>query len=260
MIAIGKSISHISASISYAQKSEKGILLDKNIVSETPHGVSREFRLFQDLNSRCERNTLSFVISPSIKDGNRLSQEALKAINQSFLEKMELQDHQYISFVHDNTPHKHIHLYVNRVSKSGEAYKDNYISNRSSRAAESISYDMGLAVARKVQHSKNTELALQYPSIKNVKEVAQDILKDPSITTVSSFSRSFNQAGSSFNMRTEAYTNKQGDFQGLRFYITQAGKEARFKASEIDRSLSKQNFMDSLNRHKSLCHSIDLSI
>lgn len=260
MIAIGKSISHISASISYAQKSEKGMLLDRNIVSETPYGVSKEFKLFQDMNSRCERNTLSFVISPTIKDGKELSSDQLKEINRSFLDKMELKNHQYISFVHSNTSHKHIHLYVNRISKDGVAYKDNYISNRSSRAAESISYEMNLERAKQVQYSKIRDRLIQHSAINNVKEIAKSVLKDRSIHSVDAFSNSFNKEGSRFNIRTEAYNNKQGDFQGLRFYITQEGKEERFKASEIDRSLSKQNFIDALNRHKSLGHFMDLSI
>ncbi|MGI2298217.1 relaxase/mobilization nuclease domain-containing protein [Candidatus Cardinium hertigii] len=260
MIAIGKSISHISASISYAQKSEKGVLLDKNIVSETAYGVSKEFKLFQDMNSRCQRNALSFVISPTIEDGCQLSNENLKSINQSFLEKMELKNHQYIAFVHDNTSHKHIHLYVNRISRLGEAYKDNYISNRSSRVAETISYEMGLTLAKDVQHAKTRDKLMEHSAIHNVKELAKSVLKDRSIHSVDAFSESFNKEGSRFNIRTEAYHNKQGAFQGLRFYITQEGKEEKFKASEIDRSLSKQNFMETLNKHKSFGHSIGLSI
>lgn len=260
MIAIGKSISHISASISYAQKSEKGILLDKNIVSETGYGVAKEFKIFQDMNSRCGRNSLSFVLSPSIEDGKQLSLDALKSINHSFLDKMGLKNHQYISFVHSNKAHKHIHLYVNRISKSGEAYKDNYISNRSSRAAETISHEMGLTPAKEVQHAKTRDKLIQHASIQNVKELAKSLLKDRNIHSVDAFSKSFNKEGAPFHMRTEAYHNKQGDFQGLRFYITQAGKEERFKASEIDRSLAKQNFINALDRHKSLDRSINLSI
>lgn len=260
MIAIGKSISHISASISYAQKAEKGVLLDKNIVSETAYGVSREFKLFQDMNSRCQRNALSFVISPTIADGRQLSLDALKSINQSFLDKMGLTNHQYISFVHSNKAHKHIHVYVNRISKSGEAYKDNYISNRSSRAAETISQEMGLTLAKDVQHAKTKDKLMQHAAIHNVKELTKSILKDRSIRSVDAFSKCFNTAGAPFNIRTEAYYNKQGDFQGLRFYITKEGNEERFKASEIDKSLAKQNFINTLNKHKSLDQAKGLSI
>lgn len=46
----------------------------------------------------------------------------------------------------------------------------------------------------------------------------------------------FNESGAEEGLRAEAYNNKKGQFQGMRFY---AGEE-KFKASEIDRSLSKQ--------------------
>ena len=258
MIALGKSISHVIASISYAQKVEKGMLLDKNIVSESPYGVSKEFKLFQDMNSRCYRNALSFVISPTIADGNQLSLEALQAINQSFLDKMGLKNHQYISFVHSNKAHKHIHVYVNRISKSGEAYKDNYISNRSSRAAETISDEMGLTRAKDVQYAKTRDKLMQHSAIHNVKELAKSVLNDRSIHSVDGFSKSFNKSGAPFHIRTEAYRNNQGAFQGLRFYVVQGAKEARFKASEIDRSLSKQHFMSTLDKRKSLGQTMDL--
>ena len=91
MIAKGRSISHLSASINYALSKEAAVVLDKNIVAETPTEVAKEFKLFQDLNQRCERNSFSFVISPTIEDGKDLSQEQLASINKSFLEEMKLQ-------------------------------------------------------------------------------------------------------------------------------------------------------------------------
>ena len=68
MIAKGKSISHLSAAIKYALR-EEGTVLDSNIGAETPHGVAKEFEMFQVFNDRCEHNSLSFVISPTIEDG-----------------------------------------------------------------------------------------------------------------------------------------------------------------------------------------------
>jgi len=46
-------------------------------------------------------------------------------------------------------------------------------------------------------------------------------------------------------VHVEAYHNEQGNFQGLRFF---AG-EHKFKASEIDRSLSKHNLEHTLEQH-----------
>jgi hypothetical protein len=242
MIAKGKSISHLSASIHYALRREQAVILDKNIVAETPQQVAKEFRLFQDLNQRCERNSFSFVLSPTIEDGKKLSDEQLEKLNKSFLEKMNLQDHQYIAFVHKNTEHKHIHLYVNRIDYTGKAYDDQFISNRSAHVAEGIAKDMGLKTAKEVQQGRYKEKQVKHPEMDYVKELAKATLAQREVNSISQFVSSFNQAGSEAGFRAEAYNN--GSFQGLRFY---AG-EYKFKASEIDRFLSKQNLEHTLER------------
>ena len=244
MIAKGKSISHLSASIQYALRREEAVILDKNIVAETPGEVAKEFKLFQDLNQRCERNSFSFVLSPTIQDGQKLSHEQLENINKSFLEKMNFQDHQYIAFVHKNTPHKHIHLYVNRIDYYGKAYNDRFISNRASQVAGVIAKDMGLVTAREVQQIRQQEKQIKHPEMESIKQLAQATLVQRGVNSISKFVNSFNEAGVEARLRAEAYHNKQDVFQGLRFY---AG-ELKFKASDIDRSLSKQNLENTLEK------------
>jgi hypothetical protein len=166
-----------------------------------------------------------------------VSLEQLETINKSFLEKMNLAHHQYIAFVHQNTAHKHIHLYVNRIDYTGKAYDDQFISNRSAHLAESIAKDMGLKTAKQIQQGKSKQRELEHPEIHSIKELAKATLREPGVNSIPNFVAAFNQAGSQAGFHAEAYLNKQGAFQGLRFY---AG-EHKFKASEIDRSLSKQN-------------------
>ncbi|MHB9147334.1 MAG: relaxase/mobilization nuclease domain-containing protein [Candidatus Amoebophilus sp.] len=237
MIGKGKSISHLSASIQYALRREQAVILDKNIVSESPSEVAKEFKLFQQLNDRCARNSLSFVLSPTIEDGRKLSHEQLENINKSFLERMNLNNHQYIAFVHTNTMHKHIHLYVNRIDYSGKAYNDQFISNRAAHTSETIAKDMGLQTARDIQQAKYQQRQVEHPEIERIKELAKATLMQREARSVASFISLFNEAGAESGLRAEAYNNKNGNFQGLRFY----SGEHKFKASQIDRSLSKQN-------------------
>ena len=242
MIAKGRSISHLRASINYALRRESALVLDKNIVSETPADVAKEFKLFQDFNQRCERNSFSFVISPTIEDGKTLSQEQLASINKSFLEEMKLQNQQYIAFVHENTEHKHIHLYVNRIDYRGHAYNDQFISNRSSHAAEGIAQEMGLQTAKEVEQLKRRERQVERPEIDRIKHLAHATLQQREVNAVEKFVSAFNESGAEEDLRAEAYNNKKGQFQGMRFY---SGEE-KFKASEIDRSLSKQQLEHTL--------------
>lgn len=255
MIAKGQSIRHLSASIGYAMRREKSVVLDKNIVSESPRDVSKEFKAFQDLNNRCERNNLSFVLSPTVQDGQHLSESHLRHITTTFLEKMDLSDHQYISFVHQNTPHKHVHLYVNRINYQGKAYDDRFISNRSARVAEGIAQEFGLRTARHAKLIQMREQHYKVPELTDIKQLAHSTLKQTEIHTVDQFIASFNRSGASQGLRSEAYHSKNGFFGGVRFYVG----DKRFKASEVDRSLSKQQLEKKLTMNQDISQERDAS-
>ena len=230
--------------------------MDKNIASETAHEVAKEFKLFQRLNERCERNSLFFVISPTIEDRRKLSFEQLENINKSFLERMNLNNHQYIAFVHTNTEHKHIHLYVNRIDYTGKAYNGQFISNRAAYTAETIAKDMGLQTARDVQQARYQQRQVEHPEIERIKELAKATLAEPKARSVANFISLFNEAGAESGLRAEAYNNKSGTFQGLRFY----SGEQKFKASQIDRSLSKQSIEHTIEHQQATEQSKSKSI
>ena len=157
---------------------------------------------------------------------------------------MFLQDHQGIAFVRSSREDKHIHLYVNRIDYTGKAYDDQFISNRSAHVAEGIAKDMGLKTAKEIQQGRSKERQLNHPEMEYIKELAKATLAQRRVNSIPQFVSLFNQAGAAAGFRAEAYNNKNGSFQGLRFY---AG-EHKFKASEIDRSLSKQNLEHTLER------------
>lgn len=252
MIAKGKSIRHLGASINYAISKEESVVLDKNIVAETPKEVAQEFQAFQERNHRCERNSLSFVISPTVQDGKEMNEDHLRSINAAFLSKMGLEQHQYIAFVHKNTPHKHIHLYVNRIDYQGKAYNDQFVSNRCAHVAEGIAKDRGLETAKEAKRSRLMEKRMRSPEMADIKQLADRTLKQKGIGSVDKFVSTFNSAGASLGLRSEAYNNKSGAFSGLRFYVG----DKKFKASEVDRSLAKQQLEKRLDLNMDLAFNL----
>ena len=252
MIAKGKSIRHLGASINYAISKEEAVVLDKNIVAETPKEVAQEFQAFQERNHRCERNSLSFVISPTVQDGKEMNEDHLRSINASFLSKMGLEQHQYIAFVHKNTTHKHIHLYVNRIDYQGKAYNDQFISNRCAHVAEGIAKDRGLETAKEAKRARLMEKRISSPELSEVQKLAHHTLKQKEISSVDRFVDAFNRAGDERGFRAEAYRSKSGAFSGLRFYVG----DKKFKASEVDRSLAKQQLEKRLDLNQVI--SVDL--
>lgn len=243
MIAKGKSICHLRASINYAQSQDKAVFLDKNIAADQPSDIAQEFKKFQDLNDRCERNSFSFVLSPTVEDGKKLSREHFIDIQRSFLNDMGLKNHQYISFLHKSTNHKHIHLFVNRIDYEGKAFQDNFIGKRSSHVARGIAKRMGLTTAMSVKRERQKSTSnKKSPEIEKVKKLADNILAKRQADSLEKFEQHFNESGKAIGIRVESYKNRSGVFQGFRFFHG----EDKFKASEIDRSLSKRNIEKTL--------------
>ena len=229
MIGKGKSISHTGASMSYGWNQEKNaeIIYSQHITGENPKEITREFQMVQAQNCRCENNTLSFVLSPTIEDGKTLSKEQLGEITQKFIKQMELQDRQAVAFVHRDKDHVHIHAYVNRIGFDGQAYKDNYIGKRSQYAAEEVAKDMELTTVREVQQEKQQAMQRVREEIKTIhKEVMQKYKpKD--------FEHYIKQMGQK-DIKVIPSINKFNKLQGFRFEY----KGYNLKGSEVHRSMS----------------------
>ena len=146
MIGKGKSIAHTKASMAYGWNQEKDaeIILKEFLHGDSPAEITKEFKMLQDQNYHCTKNTLSFVISPTIEDGKKLNKKELQTITKCFMHEMKLGERQAIAFIHQDKNHKHIHLYVNRIDFKGAAYNDSFIGKRSQLAAEKAS---GLAAS-----------------------------------------------------------------------------------------------------------------
>ena len=157
MIAKAKSITHGGKASDYVLKKEGAEIIDKRlIVGDTGNEIKEEFRMFQDLNSRCANNDLTFVISPEPKDGRKLTNSDFKAISEEFLKKMNLDKHQALVVKHTDKEHTHVHIIVNRINEEGKAYNDSFISKQSQTIADKIAQDRGLTRASVVQEFNKT--------------------------------------------------------------------------------------------------------
>lgn len=229
MIGMGKSISHTSASMTYGLREEKKpeIIHSQYLAGETPKGITEEFKVIQQQNELCKKNTLSFVLSPTIKDGKEMENKELREITERFLKQMKLQENQAIAFVHRNRQHVHIHLYANRINFQGQAYKDNFIGKRSQLAAERVAKEMGLTTVRDVQQQKMEQARDARIILKRIHEKVISEVRP----------RDFDQyikAMEAHPVKVIPSINKQNQLQGFRFEF--AGQN--LKGSEIHRSMS----------------------
>lgn len=229
MIGKGKAITHARASIEYGWNQEKGaeIVHAQFVSGENPKEISDEFKMVQEQNARCEKNTLSFILSPTIEDGKNLSKEQLKELAQRFMSEMKLQERQAIAFVHRDKQHTHVHLYVNRIGFDGKAYNDSFIGKQSQYAAERVAKQMGLTTVREVQQEKLNEIKNIRQQIKDIHEKVMDQHRP----------RDFDQYMERMKqneVKVIPSINKAGKLQGFRFEY----RGHNLKGSEVHRSMS----------------------
>lgn len=232
MIGKGRSITHTRASIAYGWNQEKNaeVIFRQHVAGDNPTEIAQEFRFVQEQNYLCQKNTLSFVLSPTIDDGKILQSSDLEQICAKFLKEMELKDRQAIAFVHRDKKHLHIHLYVNRIDFRGQAYKDSFIGKRSQRAAERVAEQMNLTTVREVQMQR----------LINLKDIRQEIKRRHDLTLSNFRPRTFDDyiKGMETNgVKVIPSINKANKLQGFRFEFD----GYNLKGSEIHRSMSGGN-------------------
>lgn len=232
MIGKGKSISHTKASMAYGWNQEKDseIILKEFLHGDSPTEITNEFKMLQDQNYHCTKNTLSFVISPTIDDGKKLNKDDLQAITNRFIHEMKLGERQAIAFVHQDKDHKHIHLYVNRIDFKGVAYNDSFIGKRSQLAAEKVAEHLGLTTVKQVQFEKEF----------NLREIRTEIKRRHDLTMKQFKPRSFDDYLKSMQtngVKVIPTINNQNKLQGFRFEFS----GHNLKGSEIHRNMSAGN-------------------
>lgn len=228
MIAKGTSISNTAAALLYGDdlKKDATIIYSKHLFSESPREISKEFKMFQDQNTHCKRNTFSFILSPTIEDGKRLSDQDFSEICNSFLKELKLDDHQAIGYIHRDKAHKHAHLYVNRIDFKGKAFDSGFIGKRAQQAAKQVALNIGLVTVDQVKEKK---LDATKSIRKEIKSIHDEIMKLRPKDIDDYISKMQHQG-----IKVIPVINKQEKLQGFRYQY----KEHNFKGSEVHRDMS----------------------
>ncbi len=229
MIGKGKSISHTGASMGYGWNEEKGakVVYRQHLSGDNPKEITREFKIIQSQNHRCKRNTMSFVLSPTIEDGRKLKDRQLSEITHRFVKEMKLRERQAIAFVHRDKSHIHIHLYVNRIGFDGKAYKDSYVGKRSQWAAEKVAQQMELTTVREVQQEKLNQVKNIRQEMNQIHERVITVMKPRDFNQYIKFMK---QNG----IKVIPSINRSGTLQGFRFEYN----GHNLKGSAVHRSMS----------------------
>ncbi|NIJ45659.1 hypothetical protein FHR24_002127 [Wenyingzhuangia heitensis] len=235
MIAKGSSLSNTKAALLYGDDLNKSakIVYSNYLHSETPSEISKEFKLFQDQNTNCKQNTFSFIISPTIEDGKKMNEASFEKVCKLFLKELKLDQHQAVGYIHNDKNHKHVHLYVNRISFEGKAFDAWRIGKRSQVAAKNVALQMGLTTVDQVREQKQKSTKLIRGEIKSI----HDSIMKQRPKSVDDYIKKMKN----INVTVKSVINKQNKLQGFRYEYNGHS----FKGSEVhrDMSVNKLNFV-----------------
>jgi len=249
VIGKGTSIAHTGTSIDYGWNQEKDaeIVFSQHLAGTNPEEITEEFKLIQQQNTRCQKNTLSFILSPTREDGKNLTKERLKELTLNFVKQMQLKENQAIAFVHRDKAHTHVHLYVNRIGFDGKAYNDSFIGKRSQLAAEQVAKEMGLTTVKEVQLEKELDSIKVRLEIKNIH---QGVMENERPKTLDAYIKAMQKS----EVKVIPSITKANKLQGFRFQY----EGHNFKASEVNRSMSGGRIMAQLVQNRGITKPVEV--
>lgn len=223
MVGLAKATKGSTQAIDYIMNDKgEAVELTRNyVMGENGQEVLAEFREIQRLNTRCENNTYTLVLSPDASQA-KLSQEELLKLTQDHLKNLGLENHQYIAYVHNSTKSQHIHIIANRIGFDGKAHSDSNIHLKAHESADKLAKERGFHTAKEITQMKR---AMTLDLRKEINQ-AYTQCKNQSVS-MDDFERLMSEKGYDVKMSI----NKQGKTQGFRINERQTGQS--FKASEI---------------------------
>ncbi|SDF96352.1 Relaxase/Mobilisation nuclease domain-containing protein [Dyadobacter soli] len=130
------------------------LILTHNLVSVDPKGMAMEMQREAEF-SRCKKPV--WHTSLSWKPGENPSKEQMIEAANRYCEKMgaKPEDHQIVVFQHHDRPHRHIHVYMNRLPiGGGKALETSHNYARNVRVCNEISRELGFEKIENLERGK----------------------------------------------------------------------------------------------------------
>lgn len=146
---IGKIIagSSFAGTVGYVIKEQTRILAAEGV---TPPDVREMVQDFKDqtlLNPRIKNTVGHISLSFSPKDAPRMTDALMLDIAKEYMQRMGINDTQYLLVRHLDQPHPHCHLVYNRVGNNGQTISDRNIKIRNVKVCRALTGKYGLHLA-----------------------------------------------------------------------------------------------------------------
>ncbi|NHA05770.1 relaxase/mobilization nuclease domain-containing protein [Mucilaginibacter sp. HC2] len=211
------------------QKNDAVVLDAAGVRMQQVNQIINDFNLQRKYNPNLGKAVGHIALSWSVNDAAKLNDEVMVTLAKEYLQKMKIQDTQYLIVKHQDKDHPHIHIVYNRVSNNGKTISDNFQKQRNVQVAKELTLKHGLYLSSgkervnrqqlkgedKIKYELFDAIRAASKKVKNINELKQVLAKQGIVTYLK-------------------YKSGTTEVQGISF----SKGEYRFKGSEIDRSLS----------------------
>ncbi len=216
--------------IRYVVQKHDAVVLDAaGVRMQQVNQIINDFNLQRKYNPNLGKAVGHIALSWSVNDAAKLNDEIMVNMAKEYLQKMKIQDTQYLIVKHRDKDHPHIHIVYNRVSNNGKTISDNFQKQRNVLVAKELTLKHGLYISPgkekvnrqqlkgedKIKYVLFDAIKAASKKVKNINELKQVLAKQGIVTYLK-------------------YKSGTTEVQGISF----SKGEYRFKGSEIDRSLS----------------------
>lgn len=250
--------------INYMLSKEKGkakVLASNNVGFFDQNLCTHEFMLQASMRPNVQKPVCHTILSFSVGDAERLTDEMMVKIANEYLEKMGYGDTQSLIVRHSDRQHPHLHICINRIGNDAKTISDRNEKYRSTKICRKLTERYGLTLGEGKKsvnrHRLRGEDKLRYEIFDGIKAVL------PKSNNWKDFVTDLNKQGITTRFKTKCNTDV---VQGIIF----EKDGCSFSGSKIDRacSFSRLNAAIERNSHKQelinqqnepMVHSVDES-
>ena len=228
--------------IRYVVQKHDAVILDgAGLRMREVNQIIDDFNLQRKYNPNLGQAVGHIALSWSINDLAKLNDEVMVNMAKEYLQKMKIQETQYLIVKHRDRDHPHIHIVYNRVDNDGKTIPDNFQKQRNVVVCKDMTMKHGFYLSPGKEQVNRQQLKGE----DKIKYELYDAIKSASkkVKNMDELKRVLAKQGIGMLYK---YKSGSNEIQGISF----SKGEYKFKGSEIDRSLSYAKLSQAIEQRK----------
>lgn len=220
-----------SGAIGYllSKKEKAKIVKAQGVRIEPKEMTIKCFELQAAMHPSVKKPVWHISLNFSEQDKGKLKDKKMTEIAESYMQKMDIQNTQYLIVRHFDTKHPHIHLCINRIDNNGKLISDKNEKYRSATVCKELTQKNGLYFALGKENVNRERLIGKDKTKYEIYDALQRAI--PKSQTWDELQKQLKKDNISFDFKMSGTTNK---IQGIIF----EKDSMRMNGSKVDRNCS----------------------